>query len=142
MLEALQKGTLNTIVEPLQQLITTSVQTWLKEHPVLAWLFDHPLGTLLLFILLWLLLGGLLKAISSLTERVWVTLLQSPLKLTQWLVGKVSKNLSIPLNFAIVASPPETKEKRLSYIVNRLEELKKEQDELWQEMTKILDLKS
>lgn len=134
----------NTAVEALQQAISASFANWLKAHPILAWLITHPLLTLALFLLLWLLLGGLFRAIARLTEQVWLSLFQSPLKLGQWLIGRVPQPLirAFNLGTANPLSNPNDKEERLSSILSRLEEIKQEQDELWQEMTTILALKT
>ncbi len=134
----------NTAVEALQKAIAASLTNWLEAHPILAWLIAHPLFTLVLLLLLWLLLGGLFRAIARLTEQVWLSVFHSPLKLGQWLMGIVPQPFirAFNLRTANPSSNPNDKEKRLSSILSRLEEIKQEQNELWQEMTAILALKT
>lgn len=133
----------NTAVEASQQAIAASFANWLDAHPILAWLIAHPILTLVLLLLLWLLLGGLFRAIARLTEQVWLSAFQSPIKLGQWLLGRVPQPFlsSFNLRTANPSSNSNDKEQRLSSILSRLEEIKQEQEELWKEIITILGLK-
>jgi hypothetical protein len=131
----------NRMLEPIQESLNNSAQNWLLGHPFLNWLVEHPFASLLLLLLLWFLLGGLLRAISNLSERIWLGLLQSPLNLSRVILAKFRPDHLLNLGLFYPAFSTTEKQKRLSYIVKRLEELKQEQDELWQEMTKILEIK-
>jgi hypothetical protein len=67
-----------------------------------------------------------------------------PIKLFQWSLRKVPQTLSSSVNLALTESElnAKDKEKRLLSILSQLEEIKKEQEKLWKEMTTILALKS
>lgn len=134
----------NSAVNALQKAIATSFENWLEAHPILAWLGAHPLLALIIFVLLWLLLGGLFRALQSLSERAWLIVLGFPIKLFQWSLRKVPQTLSSSVNLALTESElnAKDKEKRLLSILSQLEEIKKEQEKLWEEMTTILALKS
>jgi hypothetical protein len=134
----------NSAANVLQKEIATSFENWLEAHPVLAWLGAHPLLALIIFVLLWLLLGGLFRALQSLSERAWLIVLGFPIKLFQWSLRKVPQTLSSSVNLALTESElnAKDKEKRLLSILSQLQEIKKEQEKLWEEMTTILALKS
>ena len=104
----------------------------------------HPLLALIIFVLLWLLLGGLFRALQSLSERAWLIVLGFPIKLFQWSLRKVPQTLTSSVNLAFTESElnAKDKEKRLLSILSQLQEIKKEQEKLWEEMTTILALKS
>jgi hypothetical protein len=89
-------------------------------------------------------LGGLFRALQSLSEKAWLIVLGFPIKLFQWSLRKVPQTLSSSVNLALTESElnAKDKEKRLLSILSQLEEIKKEQEKLWEEMTTILALKS
>ena len=99
------------------------------------WLISHPLVSILMLPLLWLLLAGLLKVIANLSEKFWVALLHFPVKLSELILSAIRKIFKIPHKSSTV------QEDRLAEIVKRLTELKKEQDQLWQEMNNIVENK-
>ena len=123
------------VVESLQRQASNSLDNWVNAHPILGWFTIHPIVTLISAFVLLLLLVGLFGAIGRLTEQLWISILQSPLKFSLWILNKVPQTLTSSL------SKTSNKEQRLSYIMNRLEEIKKEQEELWLEMTKLLKMK-
>jgi hypothetical protein len=125
----------------LGESIKVSIQDWSISHPFSAWLLTHPLLTILLLLIGWLLFKGMIRAIGDLSERIWLTILESPVRLIKLLLRKIGFNNKKNLNFIVDLSGDEDKEKRLFYIVNRLENIKKEQDELWKEITTLLNLK-
>ena len=130
----------DTAQKALQQAIITSVNNWLETHPLLAWLIAHPISTLILLFLLCFLLGVLLVAIAQLTTHFWLTTLRFPLKVSGWLVPKMSQTFSnqVKGNKTKTPSPINDQQQRLLSITARLEELKREQEDLWQEMRLIL----
>lgn len=130
----------DTAQKALQQAIFTSVNNWLETHPLLAWLIAHPISTLILLFLLCFLLGILLVAIAQLTTHFWLTTLRSPLKLSGWLLPKIGQTFSkqVKINKNQTSSSLNDQKQRLLLITTRLEELKLEQEDLWQEMRLIL----
>lgn len=132
--------------QQLTQQLTSSflapIQEWLLAHPMWHWLFTHPVWLLGLVLLVLFLFVGLLGAIARLTEALWLAILQSPLKLAQWLFVGVLMLLKLPFRPKLVAAPQSatSPDERLSLILNRLEDLRQEQNELLDEVRSILAL--
>lgn len=117
-----------------QNFINNAIQNWLESHPKIDWMVDHPLWTLILGLLTIFLFWGLLNAIARFTEQFWLALLRSPLKLSQW-IFRGSPKLVAGL-FRL--KPKEDPQKQLKEIVDRLEELRKEEDQLIEQVRKIV----
>jgi hypothetical protein len=114
--------------------VTESISDWLDTHSPWAWLFTHPIALVICALIALFLLSGLLSAIAQLTQRLWIGLLRSPLSLTRWIFGKGSQLVKRP--FA------EPQPDRLMVVLDRLESLKREEDELLQEVRSLLAKKS
>ena len=121
-------------VEKLQAALISIYQDWLKSHPILAWLLTHPLASLVIFMVTILLLWGLLKSIVKMTEQVWLTIFKSPFKLGEWLVVNMSNSWVSYYR----KSSRNWKQERLAHILNRLEEVKKEEAELLKEIKTLM----
>ncbi|MDX2229641.1 MAG: hypothetical protein NW220_08385 [Leptolyngbyaceae cyanobacterium bins.349] len=120
-----------------QRAIATLVQTWIQDHPIVAWSLTHPLlsgGGLLIAVVL---VRGLLGAIARLTERIWLALLRAPVLLASWLLGAIANIFRQPVELPTLTEPPNPKQ-RLLDILDRLEALKQEQDALLQEVRAML----
>lgn len=124
----------NVAVEASERAISTSVMNWLNDHPFLSWLFFHPLITVFVILVSLLLFSGLFRAIGSLSERFWVAIFLLPIKLSRGIFGTIARS-----SFQITET--SDKQRRLAFILNRLEEIKREQDALLQEMAGILEIK-
>ncbi|NJO42772.1 MAG: hypothetical protein HC769_23590 [Cyanobacteria bacterium CRU_2_1] len=126
----------NRLLEQFVNSIITPIQDWLTAHPVWNWLLTHPLWLIGLILLILFLVTGLIGAIARLTEAIWLAILQAPLKLIQWLLLGIARLLKIPFTVKKNAAKPtqESQQERLAIILNRLETLKREQDELLQEV--------
>jgi hypothetical protein len=120
-----------------QQAVTSVLQTWMQDHPIVAWLLVHPLWSLLLLLVVVVLLRGLIGAIGRLTERIWIALLQAPMRLATWLLTSTTNRLTRTAPTA--PSPLEpTPQQRLIDIVTRLEAIQQEQDALLKEVREML----
>jgi hypothetical protein len=116
----------NAVATRLQASTTSVIQDWLDYHPRLSWMFHHPIWSLVIVAFFIFLIWGLLSAIARLTENLWMSLLQSPIRLSQWIIKR-----SPPLIKQIIGSKGKNDPKQqLLEAMNRLEELRKEQDEL------------
>jgi predicted PurR-regulated permease PerM len=120
----------------VQRALTTSVYDWLDAHPLLSWLISHPLYTIAGILLTLLLLSGLLRAFGRMSEQVWIFILRSPFRLTQW-IFKTTTAVFIAKLPATQVKEQNTQE-RLAEILTRLETLRQEQDSLMQEIKTIL----
>lgn len=134
------------LLQQLTSSIMAPVQEWLLAHPVWNWLFMHPVWLFGLIVLSLFLFVGLLGAIAQLTEAVWLTILQLPLRLVQSIfIGMIAlvklpfaPKLSTSSSSNSSSPKPETQTERLTLILNRLEALRQEQDELLSEVRSIL----
>ena len=132
-----------SVVDQLQTAIIISIQNWLEAHPILSWMITHPLYALGLLLLFLILFWGLLKIIGRFSEQFWLSVLQLPLKLFQWLLRVFFRAFKNHTDSAIVTdqkSSGDNKQERLAYILKRLEEIRQEQEELLKEMQAIIDV--
>jgi hypothetical protein len=120
----------------LTNLFTDPIQAWTSAHPFLAWLITNPLYALGLMLLLFLLLGGLLRLISKFVEQVWLALLRLPIQLMQSFVNSVVGQLGKGPVFKGQMSGAGVldRNQRLTAILNRLDEIRQEQEVLLREM--------
>lgn len=125
----------NASANPLQEIS----EAWASVYPLVQWMLDHPLGSLLAAFLGLYLFWGLLRGLIQLTENLWIKLLRSPVwvlqKLWQW-TGQ-SRPLSL-LSGASAPSTLETERDRLQALVNQLEEANQTQQDLIQQAKEVL----
>jgi hypothetical protein len=130
-------GVLNAFLSP--------VQDWLSQHPRMVWLLANPGWLLVALVVALFLLSGLLRAVASLTEKLWLGLLKLPIRLVQWIwqgslfllrrpAASPSSNPT-QTNLLLSTHSPD----RLTEVLDRLETLRHEQDELMQEMKSLLN---
>lgn len=123
----------------LGNLLESLISDWLQDQPQVVWSVTHPLLSIGMVFLMFFLVWGLLKAITSLIEKMWVLLLKAPFIFIKFLVKlwfPAYKNIPglTPKNLTVQES-----QNRSQIIVHRLEELKIEQDALLKELKTILD---
>lgn len=141
---SLANSILNAFLSPIQD--------WLSQHPQISWLLANPVWLLVVLVVALFLLSGLLRAVASLTETLWLGLLKLPIRLVQWLwrgslfllrrpFAKPSQTVQSSLT-AQAEQPKESASERLTEVLERLESLRREQDELMQEMKSLVVRKS
>lgn len=136
------------IAHNVQDAVGESIQSWLAEHPVLAWIIAHPLWTIALLVLTLFLCWSLLGAIAQLFQQAWLALLQAPLKLAQFLSRKLFPQglwQSLPPrkeSSLINLDSQQDLHEQLPKILKRLDALRQEQEALIKEMQSILMSKS
>lgn len=136
------------VSENIKQTVLNTIETWMHNHPIWAWFIHHPLWTIGLILLTLLLLWGFIGAIAQSTQKLWVFILQSPLKLVQILLGSILKSLNLPKTPFLSKQKLDKQEthqngqQRLVEIMNRLEAMRQEQETLMQEAQSILVVKS
>ncbi|MBW4541857.1 MAG: hypothetical protein KME43_22335 [Myxacorys chilensis ATA2-1-KO14] len=131
-------STKTVIADSVQKSLNSTVYAWLNAHPLLSWFLTHPFYTIGIVLLTLLLLSGLLKAFSRITEQAWVFILQLPFKLGKRLLGMVTKPLAI--RATVVNSSKSSPQEQLAEILLRLEVIQQEQNTLMQQAKTILTL--
>lgn len=124
----------NAVVTQSQIAATSALQNWLDVHPIAAWMLHHPIWTLGLVGLIIVLVFGLLGAIARLTENLWLSLLHTPIKLSQWLFRK-SPRMVRSLFVAQRAPDPQ---QQLLEAIQQLENLRTEQDKVLEQIKSLL----
>jgi hypothetical protein len=123
----------NGVAEGVQNTVVASVQDWLAEHPLVAWIVHHPIASLILAGVLVVVFWGLIRAIAQLTEHLWLSILQVPLKLSLWfwagfrrLLPGTKRNPERPS----VGAEGASTQTQLIEILTRMEVLYQEQSQL------------
>ncbi len=91
--------------QAMQGAVAAMIQNWLVDHPILNWGLTHPVWALIGLAVLFLLSGGLLRAIAQLTEQLWIRLLQLPMRLGQWILAQLLQFFGRPFRASIHADP-------------------------------------
>lgn len=133
----LPQQALESTVQKWIKMFELMTATWMQDHPIAAWFLTHPIISLIGLLVMVVLLRGLLGAIAHLTERIWLAVLRLPVTIVTRSVSAVMSLVNRP---AIAATLPEepSPQKRLTLILDRLEALRREQDELLQEVRTML----
>ncbi|KAM3091926.1 hypothetical protein ACKFKG_24655 [Phormidesmis sp. 146-35] len=124
----------DAIATNLQNSIGLSIQNWLEAHPITAWMVAHPLWVLGLVVLAFFLFWGLLNLIARLTERLWLIVLQAPIKLIYWLGTLILK----PFSIRSLKGRKQTSKEQLKDAIEQLEELKSEQEKVLKKIKSLL----
>lgn len=144
----------STTSDAIQTAINSSVNDWLNSHPVvlrmvqaLLWATNHPILSLVIFLISVALAWSLIKALGRLIEIAGLSLLKAPFMLSVGLIGVGSRTLrrfagaSKQLPALQLLNYEKDKQQRLAEISTRLEALSQEQNELLQEAATILAAK-
>lgn len=128
---------LDSLGDRLLESLSTPLQTWLAAHPIAQWLVMHPLWALGLIVGAIALLVGLFSAIGRLTENLWLRLFQVPLWLFSSIFGggfQLAKRLSQSSTRHPYKTDSDNPTQRLDQILCRLEELRREEEQLLVEL--------
>jgi hypothetical protein len=120
----------------MQTAIASLVYDWFEQHPIIFWLFSHPLISSIIVLVIIFLLWRLLTAIATLVDRTCIWLLQSPLlvgkSLFRW--GKRSTSSAEKLVSQMTDS------EKLTYILSKLEAIEQQQKLIVQEIAALKSL--
>jgi len=141
--ETIQKteGLSHTLTEGIENGINSYVTDWMNHHVILAWLLTHLLYSIGILLVSIVLILGLFQALGGLIVKGWMAVLVSPVTLMRSLLPKTVK-LTATNNkngFLSPKSDSEDPKERCKTILHRLNEIKQEQDNLLQELAKILE---
>ena len=157
----------HTTSQAVQLAIASSVNDWIQAHPVvlrllqlLAWASDRPILSLVILLFTLAIAWRLIKSVGSLFDKFLLALLQLPLKLGKFLLQvsfQFFSNFSNLITKQSLRDRPSLtsdaqnlnfesnerdKKQRLLEISNRLAEIRKEQNQLLQEVEAILNSES
>ena len=157
----------HTTSQAVQLAIGSSVNDWIQAHPVvlrllqlLAWASDRPILSLVILLFTLAIAWRLIKSVGSLFDKFLLALLQLPLKLGKFLLQvsfQFFSNFSNLITKQSLRDRPSLtsdaqnlnfesnerdKKQRLLEISNRLAEIRKEQNQLLQEVEAILNSES
>ncbi|HAX75941.1 MAG TPA: hypothetical protein DCY88_08910 [Cyanobacteria bacterium UBA11372] len=134
-----------SLTEGIEAGITSFVNNWFNDHPILFWILNHPIHDLGILLLVIFLFWGLLKAIGRLVEKAWISVIIAPFKLIQSFLGIGSKSLGNVMVSGLVTVPSNQtlnqgdRKEDMANIINQLNALKQQQDKLLQELATILE---
>lgn len=118
-------------VNPIQHLLESGLRGLGQNYPLVSWVMAHPLlaaiGILVSLALLQIILGSM----SNLIKHLFISLIKSPYSLLKWLLGK---RLVSTTNRSSSAKTQD----RIMATLHRLEACKREQDQLLQELKKLI----
>ncbi|MEM8828213.1 MAG: hypothetical protein AAGE96_02515 [Cyanobacteria bacterium P01_G01_bin.19] len=124
----------NRVIDSVGSSLSSRLEFWLTHHPLIHWLFDHALISLLLgFICLIVtvrLFLTIYRTLASAIDQMWLAILRSPFLLLKLLFGwdfKSRKNISSMeiTNYEVTHNPQQLEE-----ILNRLEQIQQQQQQI------------
>lgn len=66
------------IANSVQEVVITSVQMWMVDHPAISWIITHPLLTIILIPLSLLVFWNLINTIIKFAQRIFLLILKAP----------------------------------------------------------------
>lgn len=129
------------IIDNLKSSVTSAIDSWFAEHPLILWLLHHPLITLIGFTIAAILTVRLLViiyvAIATAIDRLWLWILKSPLLLLKVLFGWKVKTKNNNSNTSITNYELTTNSQQLQEICDRLDILQQQQQQIIQEIARL-----
>lgn len=129
----------------------SNLHNWINEHPVIAWVLkiltwsiNHPILSLIAFLLVIFMIWQLFKVFGRLLEQGLLATLSAPFKFFAPLLKFSFKPLtSLKGNSKVTPTfNSYNKQDRLNKLLSRLEAIKQEQDNILQEITAIVSANS
>ena len=108
------------------------VNSWIEKHPLVVWLLQHPITSLIGFSLAIVLLLRLFSAVAYLLDKFWLWLLKLPILLFKLLLRK--KNQPPQKSSAIVNSQLEIESEKITCIIEQLEKINQQQQQIIQDI--------
>ena len=112
--------------------IQSFFHSWIDKHPLITWLLQHPIISLVSIFLIVVLLFRLFAAIVQLLDKLWIWLLKLPLVLIKSIFGLKSKpSKAIPV---IRAQELAIEPEKISQIIQQLEIINQQQQQIMEEL--------
>lgn len=110
-----------------------AIDSWLAEHVSLLWLLQHPLISIIGFVIALVLFARLLVAIAHLLDRLWLWILRLPITLFQAIFSpgeKAKDDLPTTINNYELTTHPE----KFEQILQKLNAIEQQQKKILQEL--------
>ena len=125
----------NIFSENIPNTATTLFNHWWQRHPLMTWMINHPVLTLIAIVFLIFLLSGLLQLIGKAGEKVWLFIFQLPWRLGQYL-GKLTSHY---LGWSAYKTSPaisnnQALETKIDNILEKIDYLTQQQQLILQEL--------
>ena len=121
------------LLSSMQTGFNSLLHDWFAHHPLMFWLYQHPLITLIttfvLGVILWRLLAAIAFVITSAIDKVWLWVFRSPVLLLKSLFGSGEKIPAAEDKLEITINPAQFKQ-----IINQLNQITAQQQLIIQEI--------
>lgn len=108
---------------------------WLEQHPLIFWMVQHPIISIVGVLIGVILFSRLLSAIAYLIDKVWLWIIKTPWLLIKSLFGikkKTSEDVGNTINYELAINPEQ-----LTKIVNQLQRIEKQQQQILQDIASL-----
>ncbi|MGK7936371.1 MAG: hypothetical protein AB4206_11345 [Xenococcaceae cyanobacterium] len=99
------------LISNMQTKFNSLLNDWFVEHPLIFWLYQHPIITLVttfvVAVILWRLLAAIALLITTAVDKVWLWLFRSPVLFFQSLFGVKEKVPVEPEKLEITINPAQ-----------------------------------
>ena len=108
--------------------LQSMVNSWVEKHPLIMWLLQHPITSLIGFSLAIVLLLRLFSAVAYLLDKFWLWLLKLPILLVRLLIGSRKK----PLEKASITAHNQfnLEPEKANQIIEQLEAISQQQQQI------------
>ncbi|MDJ0633968.1 MAG: hypothetical protein QNJ34_12330 [Xenococcaceae cyanobacterium MO_188.B29] len=114
------------LINNMQTRFNSLLNDWFAEHPLILWLYQHPIITLVttfvVAVILWRLLAAIALLITTAIDKVWLWLFRSPVLFFKSLLGIEEKAPVEQEKLEITINPDQFKQ-----IINQLNQITAQQ---------------
>ena len=111
--------------------------SWVNDHPFLNWLILHPFGAIVLMLFGLVLLMRLLSVLVHFLDKLWISLLQTPVNFVKSLFGI---NHSPLAQSNVVNQNLALNKENFSLILRQLERINHQQEQIITELSNLKQL--
>ena len=108
------------------------VNPWVAKHPLVMWLLQHPVISVIGVLLAAVLLLRLFSAIAFLLDKLWIWLLKSPVLLIKFLLR--NKTTSVKKTTVITHQNSTIEPEKISQIIQQLEKIDRQQQQIMKDI--------
>ena len=108
---------------------------WLEQHPIMFWMVQHPIISIVGSFIGVILFSRLLSAIAYLIDKVWLWIIKTPWLLIKSLLGinkKTSEDVGNTINYELAINPEQ-----LTKIIKQLARIEKQQQQILQDIASL-----